>query len=63
LRLQHGHKLALRRQPPDVLIRPVLFHKRVECRPRHVLQNLVKNSILMTHGVDLLLSPERRESL
>ncbi len=59
LPVQHGQKLTFRRQPASPNIGPVLLHQRVELLPRDVLQQLMKNAIVMTHGIDPRSCPDR----
>jgi hypothetical protein len=47
-----AYAFADRRQPANPSIGPVLFHQRVELLPREVLQQLMKNAIVMAHGID-----------
>src|SRR5438046_7500005 len=47
-----AYAFANRRQPANPSIGPVLFHQRVELLPREVLQQLMKNAIVMAHGID-----------
>jgi hypothetical protein len=49
LPVQHGQKLTFRRQPANPSIGPALHHQRVELRPRDVLQQLMKNAIVMAN--------------
>jgi len=46
-----AYAFANRRQPANPSIGPVLF-QRVELLPREVLQQLMKNAIVMAHGID-----------
>jgi hypothetical protein len=39
---------------PTIGFGPMLFHKLIKLRPRNLLQQAVKNDILVPHGVDPL---------
>jgi hypothetical protein len=47
-----AYAFADRRQPANPSIGPALFHQRVELFAREVLQQLMKNAIVMAHGID-----------
>src|SRR5260221_464648 len=51
LPVQQCHELALRPQPANPAIRTVRLDKPVERTPGNMLQNRVKNAILVPHGV------------
>jgi hypothetical protein len=55
--------LILRRQPPHLEVRFVLDHQSIKHIPRNMLQNPMKNAILMPHGVAPLSCPKRRQTL
>lgn len=55
LPIEQRHQLALRRKPPHPGVRIVPLHRLIEDRPGDVLQNFVKNAILVPHGVDPIL--------
>src|SRR3974377_2194523 len=50
--VQHPQKLTSGRQPAHPRVGPVLLHQRIELLPREVLQQLMKNAIVMAHGID-----------
>ena len=52
---QQRQELAFAGQTPDPIVGPVLVHKPFKNVPRNVLQNLMKNAIVMPHDIDLLL--------
>jgi len=52
LPVQHRQKLTSGRQPAHPRVGPVLLHQRIELLPREVLQQLMKNAIVMAHGID-----------
>jgi len=52
LRQQHRNQMSPRLDSAIVRRRTVLFHKLIKLRPRNLLQQAVKNDILMRHGVD-----------
>jgi hypothetical protein len=53
LAVQQGHKLAFRVEPTNSRIGPVLADQAVKNIPRYVLQQLMKNAILVAHGIAL----------
>ena len=63
LPVQHGQKLTFRRQPANPSIGPVLDHQCVELLPRDVLQQLMKNAIVMAHGTDPRSCPDRSPTI
>ena len=52
LAIKQRHQLALRGQPANPRIRPVHRHQPVKLGPRQMLQNSMKDAIMMAHGVD-----------
>ena len=63
LGVQHRHKLALGRQPTDMLVRPVLVDQLVEAMPWNTLQKIMQNAIVMRHGVGPFSCPKRRQTI
>ncbi len=57
LRVKHRDQVRPGLQPARIPLRFVLFHKPVEHGPRNMLQNSMKNDILMLHGVDPFSCP------
>src|SRR6185312_16930626 len=51
---QQRDQVRLARHAPLVRIGLVSFHKLVESSPRNLLQQVMQNDILVTHGVDPL---------
>jgi hypothetical protein len=41
-----------------IAVRSVLLHKPIALRPRNVLQKVMKDDILMSHGVDPFSCPD-----
>jgi hypothetical protein len=48
----HGQKLALGGQSASPRIRPMRHRQRIEIVPWHSLQRLMKNAMVMAHGID-----------
>jgi len=63
LAIQQGDQLAFGGQAPHPGIGPVLLDQPIEDGPREMLQKRVKNGILVQHGIDLLLCPDRRRNV
>jgi len=63
LPVQHGQKLTFRRQPANPSSGPVLLHQCVELLRQHVLQQLMKNAIVMAHGIDPRSCPDRSPTI
>ena len=57
LRIQHRNHVGLGLERTGVMVGVVLCDQSLEKRPRNLLQNPMKNDILVLHGVDLLSSP------
>ena len=51
LRIQHRNQVGLAFQPARIRIRIVPFHKTVKKPPGNLLQNAMKNDILVLHGL------------
>ena len=51
---QHRNQMCLGLNGTIVPVGIVLFHKPVERRPRNLLQKVIKNDILLPHGLDPL---------
>lgn len=49
--IQHRHQLALRRQSPHPRIGAIGLDKAIERGPRNMLLQIMKDAILMPHGV------------
>ncbi len=52
LRVQHRDQMSLSRQTARIAVGAKLLHKPVDDRPRNMLQNPMKNDILVLHGLD-----------
>ena len=64
LAIEQRDELAFRRQSANPRICPVLRHQPVKLAPRQMLQNSMKNAILMAHGIDPPIScPDRRRNV
>src|SRR5207249_10906568 len=67
--IQQRDELALGGQLPHPAIGPMRRHEPIKYIPRHLLQNLVKDAIVMLHGIAPLVSgsspnvPNRVESM
>src|SRR6185369_11325056 len=55
LGIQQRHQLTLRCQPAYTAIGTVRLHQPFELAPRQVLQNFMKDAIVMPHGAEPLL--------
>src|SRR5207245_1065165 len=56
LAIQQGDQLALGGQLPHPPIGPVRRHQAIKHSPRHMLQKLMKDAIVMLHGIAPLVS-------
>jgi hypothetical protein len=52
LAIKHGQKLAFGDQSASPRIRPMRHRQPIEIIPRHRLQQLMKNAMVMAHGID-----------
>jgi len=63
LAVQQGHKLAFRVEPTNPRIGPVLADQAVKNIPRYVLQQLMKNAILVAWHCSPVSCPDRRQNV
>jgi hypothetical protein len=63
LRIDERNQLAPRRQSAHARVGAVLIHKAVEQTPRHELQQLMQQAIVMPHGAEPFLCPSCRQAL
>jgi len=58
LRIQHRDQMRLGLQGARISVGIVLLHKPIDERPRNMLQNSMKNDILVLHGLDPFSCPD-----
>jgi hypothetical protein len=59
---EQGEELVPAGQPPHAAVGAMLLDEPVEDRPRNLLGQLVKDGIVLAHGVDPRLGPKRGET-
>ena len=57
LRIQHRDQMSLGLQRARISVGIELLHKPIDDRPRNMLQNSMKNDILVLHGFDPFSCP------
>src|SRR6056297_4209770 len=62
LGVEHRQKLVPTAQPPHPIVAAMAAHQPVERGPVNPLGQLLKYGIMMAHGVDPVLAPERGET-